>query len=63
MNIHRCCILMVSRKFVDVMLVCSCIPSSNIFISSISDKPQMQTDYKNNKIPVNDNKRILILMV
>ena len=38
--------------FVDVMFVCCCISSSNIFISSISDKPQMQTDYKNKKFPL-----------
>ena len=34
------------------MFLCCCICSSNIFISSISDKPQMQTDTKITKSPL-----------
>ena len=34
------------------MFLCCCICSSNIFISSISDKPQLQTDTKITKSPL-----------
>ena len=54
MNIHRCCILIVSRKFVDVLclfVVAFLLLISLSFLFSISDKPQMQTDTKITKFP------------
>ena len=63
MNIHRCC-KYGERMFVDVMFVCCCISSSNIFISSISDKRTKITKFPSmitNILYINTDSMIIVV--